>query len=141
MYQELEILYFKYILKIHQTFILICKIHQSFKLSVYNFGRVLQPAESAFLADSALLSNAPANHTHEYRHHCLYSHVSKNVVQPSDICVQTLASPHCSHHCSRCSSVCRKISVAQLAKKLMHIHKSLLELTQYARASKAFCFM
>ena len=123
------------------SFILICKIHQSFGLRVGNSGRVLQPAESAFLADSALLSNAPANHTHEYHHRCLYSHVSKNVVQPSDICVQTLASPHCSHHCSRCSSTCRKISVAQLVETLMHMHKSLVKRTQYARASKAFCFM
>ena len=93
---------------------LICKIHQRFRLSVCNSGRVQQPVESAFLADSALLSNVPANHTHEYHHRCLYSHVSKYVVQPSDICVQILASPHCSHHCSRCSSACRKISVAQL---------------------------
>ena len=77
----------------------------SFRLSVYNSGRVLQPAEDAFLADSALLPNAPANHTHEYRHRCLYSHVSKNVVQLSDICFQTQASPHCSHHCSMCYSV------------------------------------
>ena len=77
----------------------------SFRLSVYNSGRVLQPAEDAFLADSALLPNAPANHTHEYHHRCLYSHVSKNVVQLSDICFQTQASPHCSHHCSMCYSV------------------------------------
>ena len=90
--------------------LLICKIHRSFRLSVYNSGRVPQPAESAFLADSALLSNAPANHIHEYHHHGLYFHVSKNVVQLSDICVRTLASPHCSHHCSRCSSEHRNIS-------------------------------
>ena len=100
-----------------------CKIHQGFRLIVCNSGRVQQPAENAFPADSALLSNAPANHTHEYRHRCLYSHVSKNVVQPSDICVQTLASPHCSCHCSRCSSACRKISVAQTTMYIAESHK------------------
>ena len=31
-----------------------------------------------------------------------------NLVQLSDIYLQTLAGPHCRHHCSRCSSACRK---------------------------------
>ena len=72
-YHGLKIFHFKYILKTHQTFLLIFKIHQSYRLSVYNSGRVQQPAESAFIADSALLSNAPANHTHEYCHR-LFKH-------------------------------------------------------------------
>ena len=44
----------------------ICKIHKSFRLSVCNSGRVQQPAESTFLGDSALLSNAPANPNKQY---------------------------------------------------------------------------
>ena len=51
-WQELEIFDFKYLLKTHQTFLLIFKIHQSVRLSVYKSGNVLQPAESAFIADS-----------------------------------------------------------------------------------------
>ena len=39
-----------------------------------------------------LLSNAPANHTRKCHHRCLNLHLSKNIVQPSDICVQTLYS-------------------------------------------------
>ena len=45
---------------------------------------------------------------------CLNTHIRKNVEQPSDICVQSIANPHCSHQYSRCSSACRKISATQI---------------------------
>ena len=77
MYYELKIFHFKYILKTHQTYLLIFKIHQSYRLSVYKSGNVLQPAKSAFIADSPLISNAPANHTHEYCHR-LFKHSHTN---------------------------------------------------------------
>ena len=89
-------------------FILVFKIHQHFKISFYNFGRILQPAVSIFLANSALLSNVPAIRIHEYLDCWLFFQRSDNPVQLSDIYVQTLAGPHCRHHCSRCSSACRK---------------------------------
>ena len=66
-----EILQKHRILELEMTsFTLICKIRPSYRISVSNPERVLQPAESAFLADSALLSNAPANHMEECHCYC-----------------------------------------------------------------------
>ena len=70
--------------------------------------RILQLAENAFLAKSALLSNAPV--IHQYCHHCLHSQ------QPNS--PLTLASKLSQAHITSCLqymcySACRKILVGQ----------------------------
>ena len=114
----LEVLYTKY--ACDSDYHLLIIFLQCFKISFCNFGRVLQPAESAFPPDPALLSDAPATHIHQYHHHCLQSHIPKKGEQPSDIFVQTQVGPHCSHHCSRCYSASRKMSLGQLIETFVH---------------------
>ena len=109
--------YLKYELQM-SSFILICKYIKVLELESATLEGFCSQLRALSLQILLSYIKCSSQTHYEYHHRCLYSHVSKNVVQPSDICVQTLASPHCSHHCSRCSSACRKISVTQLVETL-----------------------
>ena len=121
-YHELKILHFKYILKTYQTFLLIIKFIKVIDLvSTTLEGSSTQPRVLSLQILLSYQMLQPITLTNIVTV-CLNTHIPKNVEQPSDICVQFIANPHCSHLYSRCSSACRKISAAEIVEQHLYAH-------------------